>query len=230
MKRGFRAVRVAACAAMLTVCTFATADATAAVRLLQPAGDGMIAVCHALPLEATPYELRLVPNDGDLGGHVADLDRPLDPANLSWPDIIPAPQDGSGESYCPGRPPLPPDAEPPTDPVDPPADALTPTVPPPVPEPPVSEPPAATQPAPAPVTTTDPPADAPTDTREGDLVSGGVMEMEGAVEKPAPVTRLPVTGSGPASSGHPAWLPAGAVLLALLGASAGLVADRRARR
>lgn len=90
------------------------------IAAFQADGDATIVVCHAYRSVATPYSLRLVPNDGTYGGHLAHLDTPLDPANLSWPDIIPAPRDENGESFCPVSPPAAPD-----DPADPATGSIT---------------------------------------------------------------------------------------------------------
>src|SRR5690242_7810084 len=77
MKRGLRAVRVAALAALVGVMwSLPVGAAEADDRLFQPVGEGDIAICHATQLETSPYELLLVPNDGDYGGHLAEADRP----------------------------------------------------------------------------------------------------------------------------------------------------------
>lgn len=75
----------------------------------QSTSDSTIDICHANPSEATPYLLRTVTNDATIGGHLAHTATPFDPANLSWPDIIPAPQDEHGVSYCPASPPASPE-------------------------------------------------------------------------------------------------------------------------
>lgn len=224
MKRGLRAVRVTALAALFGVLwSLPVGAAEVDERLAQAVGEGDIAICHALQLEVTPYELLLVPNDGDYGGHLAEADQPVDPANLIWPDIIPAPQNGSGESYCPDTPPSSPNPDPPTDPTP---DAPSATVP-----PQVNEPPVATQPAT--VAPTDPPSDVPAEVQADDPATSDHAETQeltvAATETPAQVTALPVTGSGSSALANGlAWLPAGAILLMLLGAVP--IALRRWRR
>lgn len=86
----------------------------------QTTGDATITICDANRSVATPYSLQIVPNDATYGGHRAHLDTPLDPDNLSWPDIIPAPVDENGISYCPVSPPAAPD-----DPADPATGSIT---------------------------------------------------------------------------------------------------------
>lgn len=234
MNRGVRATSIAMLVALLAISSFMPASAAAlASRFLQPVGEDKITICHALPLEATPYELLIVSNDPEYGGHLAHAGKPVDAANLIWPDIIPAPQDDAGVSYCPSAPPAPPNPEPTTDPADPPVDSPTATIPPAATIPPtVVDPPATTEPATIPAQATEPPGDPVVDDQQEDepvtaIDSDAPVQADAVGETPAPVTRLPVTGSGASSgSGRPDWLPVGAVLL-LFGASWSVIRRRR---
>lgn len=238
MQRRPRALGFAASILLLILLTGPAVQARSApvVALgaaLQTTGGDTIVICHANPSEATPYMLRAVANDATYGGHLAHLDTPVDPANLQWPDLIPAPVDGTGEPYCPSRPP----AAPETPTVEPTAPATVATTAPPTEPPataPVTVPPTVGATAPATTLPTAPSATASATTvppagaiNTPATPAATTTTVAGAATAPA-VTALPVTGAGstPGRAGT-IWLLTGAALALLCG---GILLARRARR